>query len=103
MEQLRAFNDSFLRIAALNFDLIVDSVANIKGVDEEGNTFVVDDPKMIREFLENCETVIGKTIEEKIAGINKIGVNKKVQLECEDHGAFEQEVGFDPVNFFTAS
>ncbi len=103
MEQLRAFNDSFLRIAALNFDLIVDSVASIKGVGEDSETFIVNDPKVIREFLENCETIIGKTIEEKIGNINKIGVNKTVQLECEDHGPFTQEVGFDPVNFFTAS
>ncbi len=103
MEQLKAFNDSFLRIAALNFDLIVDSVASIKGVGEDSETFIVNDPKVIREFLENCETIIGKTIEEKIGNINKIGVNKTVQLECEDHGPFTQEVGFDPVNFFTAS
>lgn len=103
MEQLKAFNDSFLRIAALNFDLIVDSVANIEGLDPTGLQFVVDDPKLIREFLENCETIIGKTIEEKITDINKIGINKRVQLECEEHGVFEQEVGFDPVNFFTAS
>lgn len=103
MEQLRAFNESFLRIAALNFELIVDSVASISGLDETGNKFTVNDSKVIREFLENCETVIGKTIEEKIGSINKIGVNKTVQLECEDHGPFTQEVGFDPVNFFTAS
>jgi len=79
-------------IAALNFDLIVDSVASIKGVGEDSETFIVNDPKVIREFLENCETIIGKTIEEKIGNINKIGVNKTVQLECEDHGPFTQEV-----------
>jgi hypothetical protein len=103
MEQLKAFNESFLRIAALNFDLIVDSVASVSGIGEAGEKFSVTDPKLIREFLENCETVIGKTIEEKITNMNKIGVNKNVQLECEEHGPFAQEVGFDPVNFFTAS
>ena len=103
MEQLKAFNESFLRIAALNFDLIVDSVAGVSGIGEAGEKFSVTDPKLIREFLENCETVIGKTIEEKITNMNKIGVNKNVQLECEEHGPFAQEVGFDPVNFFTAS
>jgi len=103
MEQLKAFNESFLRIAALNFDLIVDSVASVSGIGEAGEKFSVTGPKLIREFLENCETVIGKTIEEKITNMNKIGVNKNVQLECEEHGPFAQEVGFDPVNFFTAS
>lgn len=102
LEQLKAFNNSFVRMASVNFDLTVDAVASIKG-NNEGEEFVVRDPSQIREFLENCEATIGKEIEKTITEISKIGVNKKVQLECEEHGTFEQEVGFDPVNFFTAS
>ena len=103
MEQLKAFNSSFVRMASVNFDLTVDSVASIKGTDADGEEFVVVDTVQIREFLENCETTIGKEIEKTIEKISKIGVNKLVQLECDEHGTFEQEVGFDPVNFFTAS
>lgn len=103
MEQLKAFNNSFVRMASVNFDLTVDAVASIRGVSEDGEEFVVTDSAQIREFLENCEASIGKEIEKTIEKISKIGVNKKVQLECDDHGPFEQEVGFDPVNFFTAS
>jgi len=103
MEQLKAFNNSFVRMASVNFDLTVDAVASIRGNNEEGDDFVVTDPAQIREFLENCEASIGKEIEKTIEKISKIGVNKKVQLECDEHGTFEQEVGFDPVNFFTAS
>ena len=103
MEQLKAFNNSFVRMASVNFDLTVDAVASIRGNNEEGEEFIVTDSSQIREFLENCESSIGKEIEKTIESISKIGVNKKVQLECEDHGVFEQEVGFDPVNFFTAS
>jgi hypothetical protein len=103
MEQLKAFNSSFVRMASVNFDLTVDSVASIRGTDADGEEFVVVDTVQIREFLENCETTIGKEIEKTIEKISKIGVNKLVQLECDEHGTFEQEVGFDPVNFFTAS
>ena len=103
LEQLKAFNSSFVRMASVNFDLTVDSVASISGTDENGGEFVVTDITQIREFLENCETTIGKEIEKTIEKISKIGVNKLVQLECDEHGTFEQEVGFDPVNFFTAS
>ena len=103
MEQLKAFNNSFVRMASVNFDLTVDSVASIRGSGEDGEEFVVTDSAQIREFLENCEATVGKEIEKTMESISKIGVNKKVQLECEEHGAFEQEVGFDPVNFFTAS
>ncbi len=104
LEQLKAFNANFVKIAALNFELIVDSVASISGVDGEGNKFKVTDFDMIKEFLENCEVSIGKAIENKINDINRVGINKKVGLECDNcHHQFEQEVGFDPVNFFTAS
>lgn len=103
MEQLKAFNSSFVRMASVNFDLTVDAVASIRGINEEGDEFVVVEHNHIREFLENCDAGIGKEIEKTIEQISKIGVNKLVQLECEEHGPFEQEVGFDPVNFFTAS
>jgi len=104
MEQLKAFNSNFMQIAALNFDLIVDSVASIRGNDPEGEEFVVTNRDQIREFLENCESSIGHSIENSIAEVNKIGVIKTIQLECEECSeTFEQEIGFDPVNFFTAS
>ena len=104
MEQLKAFNNNFVQIAALNFELMVDSVASISGVDAEGDEFIVTDKTSIREFLENCDAVIGRAVEENIAEVNKIGVEKKILLECEAcEEQFEQEINFDPVNFFTAS
>lgn len=104
LEQLKMFNDNFLQIAALNFDLIVDSVASISGVDVEDEPFKVTDRKSIREFLENCDAKIGKAVEDQIQDVNKLGVNKTIQLECEKcNEVFEKEIGFDPVNFFTAS
>lgn len=104
MDQLTAFNESFMQIAALNFELIVDSVASIRGTDDEGDSFVVTNRDAIREFLENCDSSIGKTVETSITEVNSIGVQKKILLECENcEHQFEHEVGFDPVNFFTAS
>jgi len=104
IEQLKAFNDNFLQIAALNFDLIVDSVASISGVDIEDEQFKVTDRNAIREFLENCDAKIGKSVEDQIQEVNKLGVQKNIQLECEKcQEVFEKEIGFDPVNFFTAS
>jgi len=104
LEQLKAFNSSFMQIAALNFDLICDSVASIRGMDDDGEAFVVTNREVIREFLENSENSVGKQIEESIAKVNNIGVNKNILLECEScQHQFEHEIGFDPVNFFTAS
>lgn len=106
MEQLRAFNKQFLQMAALNFSLICDSISKISGGAGTEDEFVVSDRAAIQTFMENCDSIIGKTIEEKIAEVNKIGINRSVQLlctneECEE--VFTTEVGFDPVNFFTAS
>jgi hypothetical protein len=104
LEQLRAFNDNFMQIAALNFELIVDSVASVTGQTPDGEEFIVTDKKSISEFLENSESTVGKSIEEKITEINSIGVNKKILLTCEScSNEFEYEIGFDPVNFSTAS
>jgi hypothetical protein len=104
VEQLRQFNTNFMQVAALNFELIVDSVASVRGKDAEGEEFLVTDRNNIREFLENSESSIGKAVEAKIADVNKVGVNKEVQLECEKcEVQFTKEIGFDPVNFFTAS
>lgn len=104
LEQLKAFNQSFMQIAALNFDLIVDSVSSIAGTDTDGEEFVVSDRAAIREFLENSDSKVGKKIESEIDAVNKLGINKTVQLECEEcNNVFETDIGFDPVNFFTAS
>jgi len=104
IDQLHAFNENFMRMAALNFNLIVDSVSSIKGTDPAGEDFIVTDRDAIRDFLENCDGAVGREIEKRIKEINEIGVNKKLMMECDSCGhQFEKEIGFDPVNFSTAS
>lgn len=104
MAQLKAFNDNFVKLSALNFDLIVDSISTIAGTDAEGEDFIVRDRKAIREFMENCDSDVGHAVQDKIAEINEIGVNKTMMLECANcEHQFTHEVGFDPVNFFIAS
>lgn len=104
LEQLKAFNENFMSIAGLNFDLIVDSVNSIRGTSEDGEDFLVTDSASIREFLENCEASIGTAIEKSIADINALGVNKDYNLQCEEcEEVYPTTIAFDPVNFSTAS
>ena len=104
LEQLKAFNENFMNIAGLNFDLIVDSVNSISGTSEDGEDFLVTDSASIREFLENCEASIGTAIEKSIADINALGVNKEYNLQCEEcEEVYPTSIAFDPVNFSTAS
>lgn len=116
-ERLKVFNENFVKIANLNFTLIIDSVAKVSYTDEEGNKQEVIDRDMITEFLENAESKVGKLIEEKIKDINAIGINHEMSLQCTNEGCkehnpstnesnpfvFTSKVNFDPVNFFTAS
>lgn len=104
LEQIRSFSSNFRDIALLNFELLVDSVACVRGTTANGEEFVVSDRKNIREFLENCDAAVGKAIEQKAGDINKVGVDKNIRIQCTacSH-EFTKEVNFDPVNFFTAS
>jgi len=104
MEQLKAFNENFKDIAGLNFQLIVDSVNSISGTDADGEKFIVSDTNSIKEFLENCEASIGNQIEKQITEVNNLGVNKDFQIQCEEcENVYTATIGFDPVNFSTAS
>lgn len=109
VERIHAFNSSFIELSQLNFDIMVDSVASITIQEPEGDDIVVDDVNNIREFLENCESKVGKQIEEFITEISGIGVQKNILMSCENCGTeeepyeFEAQVNFNPVNFFTAS
>jgi len=109
VERIHAFNSSFIELSQLNFDIMVDSVASITIQEPEGDDIVVDDVNNIREFLENCESKVGKQIEEFITEISGIGVQKNILMSCEKCGTeeepyeFEAQVNFNPVNFFTAS
>jgi len=109
VERIHAFNSSFIELSQLNFDIMVDSVASITIQEPEGDDIVVEDVDNIREFLENCESKVGKQIEEFINEISGIGVQKNILMSCEKCGTeeepyeFEAQVNFNPVNFFMAS
>ena len=110
MERLSAFNDSFVKLADLNFELLVDSIKSIVYQDEEGQDVIITDSTVIREFLENTDNTTGKEIETFVNGINDKGVKNEVMVKCENEecpveggNEFIAPINFDPVNFFTGS
>ena len=118
-ERLKIFNENFQQVAALNFDLILDSIASIAGSNDNDEDFEVVDREFISEYLNNVDSSVGKAIEDKIADINSIGIQQEMMMTCvnpecpenegknidedEDLHTFNAKVNFDPVNFFTAS
>jgi hypothetical protein len=106
MDRLSAFNESFVKLADLNFELLIDAIHNITYQNEEGKDVTLDDKTIIREFLENTDNNTGKEIEEFINGINAKGVNNKVRVTCSNEecgNEWENDINFDPVNFFTGT
>ena len=106
MERLKAFNESFVQLADLNFEMIIDSVNAIAYTDAEGSSQSVKNKSEIREFLENCDNNTGKQIEEFVNSINKKGVKQEVHIACSNEDCdneFDAPINFDPVNFFTGS
>ena len=111
VERIKAFNENFIELAQLNFDLLVDSIKSITLKNKDGDNIEVTDYNQLREFMENCDRDIGNQIEGFVTEIGKIGINKQMELSCdkeecgneEDPYTFETEVNFNPVNFFTAS
>ena len=110
MERLSAFNESFVKLADLNFELLVDSIKSIVYKNEEGKDVIITDGQIIREFLENTDNTTGKEIETFVNSINDKGVKNEVLVKCENEDCpveggneFTAPINFDPVNFFTGS
>lgn len=108
MDKLKVFNESFMKMADMNYQLIVDAVHSVtigKGKDEQ----TITDRDHIKEFLDNTEASIGKAVEKAVTEVNKIGIQKTMMFTCEECEVekgpkeFEAGINFDPVNFFTAS
>ena len=89
----------------LEFSVMVLGVEGGSGVvGDDDEVVVVNDKAQIREFLENCESKIGKEIESRINEVADIGVAKEGMFNCEKcDKEFTSAVAYDPVNFFTTS
>jgi len=106
MEKLKAFNQSYMKMAELNFMVILDSIYSISGTDENGEEFIVTDRANIQEYMENCESSVGKAVTEQVNLLGEAGIDKSVTIQCQEEQCghvFETTLEFDPVNFSTAS
>ena len=94
------FKAMFLKLANTNMDVIAESVVKI--TTPEGDE--ISDLNMIKEFIENLESVDSKKIDKRIDELNKAVVNTKQEFACTETGkTFEAEVKLDPADFFVNS
>lgn len=101
MQRLKAFTDSFVKMADLNFELLTKTIRKVTILDSGDE---ITDAKHIREFVESCDNTTGKMLSEKQKEISESGIVKTLELTCENCGhEYNTEINFDPVSFFTAS
>lgn len=94
------FKMMFVKLANINMDVIAESIQKIL----TPNGDVVTDTAMIREFLDNLETVDTKSIDKKIDQLNKVSTSIKQEVICkETEKPFETEINLDPSDFFVSS
>lgn len=106
MEKLKAFNESYMKMAELNFIVILDSIYSISGTDANGEEFIVTDRSNIQEYMENCESKVGKAVTQQVNKLGEAGIDKEVSIQCQNEKCghvFTTTLEFDPVNFSTAS
>jgi len=111
LERIKAFSSSVKDLAALEFDLLIDSIDSILIPSQETDVkpIVVTERDHIKEFFENCDKSIGVQVLEEVKKINQLGIDKKSKLKCEKCSTEDEPFYFDtvvelnPINFFTAS
>jgi hypothetical protein len=97
-DKKKMFDDSFKKINDLNISMLIDCIDSITA---DGNS--VNDPVMIREFLDNCSRQTYTDIKTKIQEImnhNKIKPVKVVCSNADCANEYETALEFDQANFF---
>lgn len=92
----QAMNESFQRLSELNVAMASDCVVRV--VVPEGS---VTDKKEIAQFVGNMQRKWFRKVEDKLKELNQMGMNKKLDVQCEkcEH-TWQTEVEFDPASFF---
>lgn len=112
-DKLKAFDQTYMKMSAVSFDLILDSIDSVIIMNKNGTEeiAVVTDKDQIKEFLDNSDQSIGKEIDAKIEEINNGAITLEMLFTCEakdcvgdgEPHEFTSRANVDPVNFSTAS
>ncbi len=97
---LQLFSKAFKELSKLNFEMITDSIIKIVFTDPEGEEQTINNKKHIRDFIANVDKNTVDIIDEKIAEINKVGIEREYDAICEECGhKWKIGIEFNPVNF----
>jgi hypothetical protein len=97
-EQARILGESIEKISRMTFDLVSRSIESVRLIKQNIN---VTDHANISEWLVNIPKKQADIVIEKVNNLNEIGVNKKVQVNCQNCAhSWEDTLNFDPSSFF---
>jgi len=95
-DKIKQFGESFVKLSELTVEIIAGCIARIDTPD--GST---DDPKFIREFIDNSPKEVFEKISDHIAKIKESIDMKDVHVKCEScEHAYDIAVTIDQANFF---
>jgi hypothetical protein len=98
-ESMSIYNKSFRRMADMSVSLLGRSI--IKVVTPEGDE--VSDPNEIFAFIQNIDSNAAKQIDEVLAKINSLDIDKKIEMTCGKEtcgNVWTSEIDFNPTDFF---
>lgn len=97
---LQLFSKAFKELSKLNFEMIAESIIKIIFTDGEGEEQTITNKKHIRDFIANVDKRTVDIVDEKIAEINKIGIERNYDAVCNECGhKWQIGIEFNPVNF----
>jgi hypothetical protein len=98
-QRRRQVNESMQRISTVSIEMLADCVMKI--AIPEGT---VNDPAMIREFIQNVSKEWTDRLQKKLEELNGLGINKDFEVTCDKCGhKWQSQIEFDPSTFFAAA
>jgi hypothetical protein len=104
-EKFKIFSGGFDSIVKFNIDLLANSIIKIE--DADNNVIIEankDNKRYIIDLLNNIDKHDSDVISEKVSEINKVGINKKLDITCQKcKHEWQSTIEYDPVTFFSGS
>ena len=98
---MSVYNKSFNKMADMSVSLLARSIQKIVTPDGEQE----NNPTEILNFLQNIDSKAAKQIDEKLAEINALNIEKKCEIECQNESCkhvWTTELDINPTDFFVA-
>jgi len=98
-ESMSIYNKSFRRMADMSVSLLGRSIVKVVTPDADE----VSNPDEIFAFIQNIDSSAAKQIDEVLAKINNLDIDKKIELTCSKESCgnvWVSEVDFSPTDFF---